>query len=42
MCNFMFQGISKVNVNNSDIIERSQVEQDKQHDIKELDNYKKM
>ncbi|KAF3617755.1 hypothetical protein FXO38_32358 [Capsicum annuum] len=42
MYNFMFQGFSKVDVNTSDVIGISQVEQQKQHVIKELENCKQV
>ncbi|KAF3620714.1 hypothetical protein FXO37_33132 [Capsicum annuum] len=38
----MFQGFSKVDVNTSDVIEISQVEQEKQYAIKELENCKQV
>ncbi|XP_047250139.1 uncharacterized protein LOC107876933 [Capsicum annuum] len=42
MHNFIFQGFSKVAVNTSDVIGISQVEQEKQHAIKELENCKQV
>ncbi|KAF3679154.1 hypothetical protein FXO38_02899 [Capsicum annuum] len=42
MHNFIFQGFSKVAVNTSDVIGISQVEQEKQHAIKDLENCKQV
>ncbi|PHT44271.1 hypothetical protein CQW23_18296 [Capsicum baccatum] len=42
MHNFIFQGFSKVDVNTSDVSEISQVEQEKQRAIKELENCKQV
>ncbi|XP_047267248.1 uncharacterized protein LOC124897811 [Capsicum annuum] len=42
MHNFMFQGFSKVVINTSDVIGISQVEQEKQHVIKEIENCKQV